>query len=60
MAENTTNEPEEENVWYDEETDEIVIGFDENTPQETLDFFSNLLKEARLESEARGEQDGNA
>lgn len=39
--------------YYDEETDEIVIEFDENTPQETIEFFSNLLREARLEDEAK-------
>jgi hypothetical protein len=40
--------------YYDEETDELVIEFDDTTPKETIDFFSNLLREARLESEARG------
>lgn len=39
--------------YYDEKTDEFVVEFDDNTSQETIDFFNNLLREARLEREAK-------
>jgi len=48
-----------EREYYDESTDEYVVEFGDDTPKETLDFFSNLLREARLEREAKWEAEKN-
>jgi hypothetical protein len=39
--------------YYDESTEEYVVEFDDDTPKEALDYFSSLLREARLEREAK-------
>ena len=42
-----------ERVWFDEETDELVISFSPDAPQEDVDFFENLLRLAQDEREGK-------